>query len=84
MSLAEVCATCLEKKEITNTKIQDIHHMKEHLICYKMTPESSLNSLRVRSYEFFGRHPPEGYRPLKGLHQWNACIVFYWACTQVN
>ena len=54
-----------KKRKITNTKIQDIYHMKEHLICYKMTPKSSLNSLRVRSYAFyFGRHPPEGYAPL--------------------
>ena len=31
-----------KKKKITNTKIQDIYHMKEHLICYKMTPDHLL------------------------------------------
>ena len=35
------------KKQGNKHKIQDIYHMKEHLICYKMTPESSLNSLWV-------------------------------------
>ena len=40
--------TSTYKKRITNTKVHDyihVYHMKEHLICYKMTPESSLNSL---------------------------------------
>ena len=53
--------------------------MKEHLICYKMTPESSHNSLWVRSYEFFfGRHPPEGYRPLKRVRQEKESAVDSW------
>ena len=47
----------LHLKKDNNTKILDIYHMKEHLICYKITPESSLNSLWVRSYEKkFGGH----------------------------
>ena len=53
-----------KNRKIANTKVQDTYHMKEHLICYKMTPKSSLNSLWGRSYEFFlGRPPPEGYPP---------------------